>query len=164
MQSRPQQSSGPSIRQAPPSAVPPRQQHTDVLQLPSRQPPLDRVIAQITTNPEDSESDSDGSGLECEPDETNSSDEEGSEIPLGASKMPLDDDADPLDTLYGAHHIQVGMEDFYAADGSHHVNTDNSDNAHQGFSANDVSQDPLLGELSLNKRLRFLAYHCRTWL
>jgi len=57
-------------------------------QPPSHQPLVDRVNAQVTgyTDPKNSKGDSDDSGVECEPDECNSSDEEGSEqIPLGAS-------------------------------------------------------------------------------
>ena len=111
---------------------------------------------------EDDESGSKGSGVSYE-EELNSSNEEGSKQVLrGASQMLLDNG--PL-MDYVKDQLFHNFQNDDSRDGADPIDTPHDggdDGSH--YQVYRESQDPLLGEHSLNKHLQFLAYCCRTWL
>ena len=142
------------------------QQRIDIPQLPSHQPLSDsvQVDTQVTgCGSSEGNSDDSGVGYEEEIKSKSSNEEEPEEDPHGAaSQMLLDDGSavvygwqDQIDySLYDNHD---GADPIDARHNASDTGNNNRDGAIQGFDAG-VSQDPLLGKLSPNKHLRFLAY------
>jgi hypothetical protein len=163
--------------------VPPEQQRIGIPQPAS--PQTHRALSDsgrvsTQTSCEINEDDSDDSEVQYE-DEIRSSngnsgnEEEEEQVQHGSFKMNQDDVHYGTTSEINENNVHHGIDvdgdpdHIVARNNASHIDDDDRDNSYPGFDLDagihDIEpQEPLLGKLSLNKHLRFLAYRCRTWL